>query len=386
MYFSCTYTARNRGITTPMTMTATIEPTAPAWQSHPLLTPIHLGPLSLPNRVLMAPMTRSRADNDGNPTAVMAEYYAQRATAGLIITEGVVISPQGKGYPYTPGLFTHEQSSGWSTIVDAVHNAGGRIFAQLWHVGRVSHPSLQPNGALPVAPSALAAVGELYTPDGMKPFVTPRALETGEIAGIVDEFRRAAVLAKRAGFDGVELHAANGYLIDQFLRDGSNQRTDRYGGSVENRTRFLLEVVQAVSGVFGAERVGVRLSPLMSMLGMHDSTPAATFQYAASALGAFDLAYLHVVETRSEAFDWSALRSAFGGRYVANGGYDHHSAAAAISAGDADLVSFGTPFIANPDLVERFRSGAELSAGDRATYYGGGARGYTDYATLAVAL
>jgi N-ethylmaleimide reductase len=312
----------------------------------------------------------------------MAEYYEQRASAGLIISEGVVISPQGKGYPNTPGIFTDDQEAEWRKIVDAVHDAGGRLFAQLWHVGRVSHPSLQPDGALPVAPSAIAATGQLYTPEGMKSFVVPRALETREIAGIVEHFRQAAARAKRAGFDGVELHGANGYLIDQFLRDGSNKRTDRYGGSLENRTRFLLEIVEAVSSVYGAERVGVRLSPLGSIHGMHDSAPETTFRYAAGSLRPFGLAYLHVIETRDEAFDWRALRSAFGGPYVANGGYDRDGAAAAIRAGDADLVSFGAPFIANPDLVDRFRAGAQLATGDRATYYSGGARGYTDYPTL----
>ncbi len=365
-----------------MTITMTIDSTVPARVSGSLLSPINVGPLSLPNRVLMAPMTRSRADAVGNPTSIMADYYEQRASAGLIISEGVVISPQGKGYPNTPGIFTDEQTAEWARIVETVHGAGGRIFAQLWHVGRVSHPSLQPGGSLPVAPSAIAATGQLYTPGGMKSFVAPRALDTGEVAGIVEHFRQAAVRAKRAGFDGVELHGANGYLIDQFLRDGSNERTDRYGGSLENRTRFLLEVVDAVSSVLGADRVGVRLSPLGSNQGMHDSAPQKTFDYAASALRTFGLAYLHVIETRGEAFDWRALRSAFGGPYVANGGYDRDSAAAAIVAGDADLISFGAPFIANPDLVDRFRSGARLSAGDRATYYSGGARGYTDYPTL----
>jgi N-ethylmaleimide reductase len=362
----------------------TIDPTltAPERASDALLSPVRLGPFTLPNRVVMAPMTRSRADATGNPTAIMADYYRQRASAGLIITEGVVISPPGKGYPNTPGLFTGEQVRGWARVVDAVHGAGGRVFAQLWHVGRVSHPSLQPDGALPVAPSALAAPGELYTSEGMKPYVAPRALETDEIPEVVDQFRQAAVLARQAGFDGVELHAANGYLIDQFLRDGSNQRTDRYGGSVANRARLLLEVVEAVSGVYGADRVGVRLSPLFSMLGMSDSAPETTFRHAASALGAFDLAYLHVVERRGAAFDWRALRSAFGGRYIANGGYDRDSAEAAIGAAQADLVAFGTPFIANPDLVERFRRGARPSTGDRATYYSGDARGYTDYPTL----
>ena len=365
-----------------MTTTMTSDSTAPAYVSGSLLSPITVGPLSLPNRVLMAPMTRSRADAVGNPTSIMAEYYEQRASAGLIISEGAVISPQGKGYPNTPGIFTDEQEAEWAKIVETVHDAGGRIFAQLWHVGRVSHPSLQPGGALPVAPSAIAPTGQLYTPEGMKPFVAPRALETAEIAGIVEDFRQAAERAKRAGFDGVELHGANGYLIDQFLRDGSNERTDRYGGSLENRTRFLVEIVEAVSSVLGPERVGVRLSPLSSSQGIHDSAPETTFQHAAASLRPFGLAYLHVIETRGKSFDWRALRSAFGGPYVANGGYDRDSAAAAIIAGDTDLVSFGAPFIANPDLVERFRSGTQLNTGDRATYYSGGARGYTDYPAL----
>jgi N-ethylmaleimide reductase len=365
-----------------MTTAIATDPTASAHASGPLLSPIAVGTLSLPNRVVMAPMTRSRADAVGNPTGIMAEYYEQRASAGLIISEGVVISPQGKGYPNTPGIFTDEQTAAWTRIVETVHGMSGRIFAQLWHVGRVSHPSLQPGGVLPVAPSAIAPAGRLYSPEGMRSFVAPRALDTAEIAGIVEQFRQAAVRAKRAGFDGVELHGANGYLIDQFLRDGSNERTDRYGGSLENRTRFLLETVEAVSSVLGAERVGVRLSPLGSIHGMHDSAPQTTFQYAASALRPFGLAYLHVVEKRDEAFDWRALRSAFGGPYVANGGYDRARAAAAIMAGDADLISFGAPFIANPDLVHRFRAGAQLGAGDRATYYTGGSRGYTDYPTL----
>ncbi|MHB1225804.1 MAG: alkene reductase [Gemmatimonadaceae bacterium] len=353
--------------------------------SHLVLSPIRLGPTVLPNRVLMAPMTRSRADADGNPTALMETYYGQRAGAGLIVTEGVIVSPQARGYPNTPGIFTDEQAAGWSRIVDAVHGAGGRIFAQLWHVGRTSHPSLQPGGALPVSPSAIAAEGELYSADGMKPYVAPRALDTDEIPGVVDQFRRAAVLASRAGFDGVEIHAANGYLIDQFLRDGTNHRTDGYGGSMANRTRFLLEVVEAVSGVFDAGRVGVRLSPLYAHQGMHDSAPETTFRHAAAALRQFGLAYLHVVELGDGSFDWQALRIAFGGHYVANGGYDRDRADAAIRVGNADLVAFGTPFIANPDLVERFRRGADLHPGDRTTYYSGGARGYTDYPTITAA-
>lgn len=362
------------------------SPVPPLQKTSPaLLTPTRLGATALPNRVVMAPMTRSRAEADGNPTELMESYYEQRAGAGLIITEGVIVSPQGRGYPNTPGIFTDEQAARWARIVAAVHRADGRIFAQLWHVGRTSHPSLQPDGALPVSASAIAPEGQFYSADGMMPYVTPRALETEEVRGVVDDFRRAAELARRAGFDGVEIHGANGYLIDQFLRDGTNHRTDRYGGPVQNRTRFMLEVVEAVCGVFGADRVGVRLSPLYALQGMRDSAPQATFVHAAAALRAFGLAYLHVVELGSGPFDWQALRTAFGGRYVANGGYDRERAEAVIDAGQADLVAFGTPFIANPDLVERFRLGAELQPSDRGTYYAGGSRGYTDYPTLLAA-
>ncbi len=350
-----------------------------------LLAPMLLGAVPLRNRVVMAPMTRSRADADGNTTPLMREYYAQRASAGLIISEGVVVSPRGKGYPNTPNLFTGRNAADWAQIVEGVHAEGGRIFAQLWHVGRMSHPLMQPDGGLPVAPSAVAPEGELYTASGMTPFVAPRALETDEIAGIVAEFRRGAEVAKQAGFDGVEVHGANGYLIDEFLRDGTNHRTDAYGGSVENRMRFLREVVEAVSAVFGTDRVGVRLSPTVAMGGIHDSDPQGTFLQIAAALRPYGLAYLHVIELGSDDFDWQALRTAFGGTYIANGGFDRDRAESAIASGDADLVSFGVPFIANPDLVERFRLDAPLQPGDRATFYGGGAEGYTDYPLLEAA-
>ncbi|MHB1060012.1 MAG: alkene reductase, partial [Rhodanobacter sp.] len=287
-----------------------------------LFTPVALGDLSLPNRVVMAPMTRNRADDQDAPHDLNVEYYRQRASAGLIITEGSQVSPQGKGYPRTPGIYSAGQVAGWRRVTDAVHRAGGRIFLQLWHVGRASHPSLQPGNALPVAPSAIAPEGETFTGEGMHPFVTPRALATEEIPDAVAQFRHGAEQARRAGFDGVELHGANGYLIDQFLRDGSNRRSDAYGGTVENRARFLREVVEATVDVWGAGRVGVRLSPTGSFNSMSDSDPAATFGHAAGLLGRYGLAYLHVVEDAS-GFDWAALKRRFGGPYIANGGYDH---------------------------------------------------------------
>ncbi len=347
-----------------------------------LFTPVRLARHSLPNRVVMAPMTRNRAGEGNVPTAASALYYIQRASAGLIVTEGSQVSPRGVGYPDTPGIHSDAQVEGWRRITDAVHAQGGRIFLQLWHVGRISHPSMQADGGLPVAPSALAADAALYTPDGPLPYPTPRALETDEVAGVVEEFARGAANALRAGFDGVELHGANGYLIDQFLRDGSNRRTDRYGGPVENRARFLLQVAAAVSDVWGGDRVGVRVSPLNPYNGMSDSDPAGIFGYAAQALNRFGLAYLHVsepVSTPEEARVAPELRRAFRGPLILNGGYDRATADAAISSGAADLVSFGVPFLANPDLPERLAEGAELNAPDRATFYGGGERGYTDY-------
>lgn len=355
-----------------------------------LFTPIQIGPLTLPNRVVMAPMTRNRAGAGNVPTALMSEYYVQRASAGLILTEATQVSPQGVGYPGTPGIHSDAQVAGWRRVTDAVHAAGGRIFLQLWHVGRISHPSLQPNGALPVAPSAIAPEGEAFTASGPQPFVTPRALETAEIPGIVAQFEHGARLARAAGFDGVEIHGANGYLIDQFLRDGTNRRTNRYGGSLANRARFLLEVTEAVAGVWGAERVGVRLSPRGDFNDMHDSDPRATFGYAALALAPLGLAYLHIVEPVGSLPDGTPplapdLKDAFGGPLMINGGYTRPLAEAALARGVADLVSFGASFLANPDLPLRLVRNAPLNAPDPATFYGGDRRGYTDYPALETA-
>ena len=349
-----------------------------------LFTPYRLGPYELGNRVVMAPMTRSRAGAGNVPSELAPEYYTQRASAGLIVTEGAQVSQQGAGYINTPGIHTDEQVAGWRRVTDAVHARGGRIFMQLWHVGRVSHPSLQPDGGFPVAPSAIGIEGTTFTAEGPRPFVTPRALERGEIRGVVEQFEEGARRAYQAGFDGVELHGANGYLIDQFLRDGSNRRHDEYGGSVQNRARFLLEVTEAVAGVWGGDRVGVRVSPTGTVNGMSDSDPVATFAYAAYALNRFNLAYLHVSEPLGgpEPRITPALRAIFRGTLIANGGYGRETADAVIGRGEADLVAFGVPFIANPDLVRRLREGAPLAAGDRATFYTRGEQGYTDYPAL----
>ncbi|WP_456237072.1 alkene reductase [Belnapia mucosa] len=354
-----------------------------------LFDPVRLGALSLPNRIVMAPLTRSRAGHAGVQGPLNATYYAQRAGAGLIIAEATQISRQGQGYAFTPGIHDENQVAGWHTVTEAVHRARGRIVLQLWHVGRISHPSLQPEGALPVGPSAIKPEGQAFTETGFQPFVIPRALETAEIAGIVEDYRQAAHRAQQAGFDGVEIHGANGYLIDQFLRDGTNQRTDAYGGSIENRIRFLLEVTRAVTEVWGGDRVGLRLSPVSPANDMRDSNPQALFDHAVAGLAPFGLAYLHVVEGATggsrdaQGFDFAALRRSFRGPYLANNGYDQALAEAAIREGRADAVAFGRPFIANPDLVERFRTGAPLAEPDKTTFYGGDARGYTDYPALA---
>jgi N-ethylmaleimide reductase len=348
-----------------------------------LTSPAQIGTLTLKNHMVMAPLTRSRAGEGDTPTPTVVEYYRQRAGAGLIITEGSQVSAQGKGYMRTPGIFTTEQIEGWKQVTDAVHAEGGRIFLQLWHVGRLSHSLVQLNNELPVAPSAIKADGEIYTPLGLKSYELPRALTLDEIPDVIADFRQGAENAKRAGFDGVEIHGANGYLIDQFLRDGTNTRTDSYGGSVENRARFLKEVVESVIEVFGASRVGVRLSPIFNYFSMSDSDPQATFNYAAKMLSRYGLAYVHVVELGAGAFDFRDLKSHFGGSYIANGGYDAERAERALSSGDAELVSFGTAFLANPDLVERFQRGVALNEADPTTFYQGEERGYTDYPTLA---
>ena len=352
-----------------------------------LFTPIRLGGLELPNRIVMAPLTRNRAGQPGNvPQPINATYYAQRASAGLIITEGSPISAMAHGYPGTPGIHDAAQVVGWKGVTDAVHARGGRIVLQLWHVGRISHPSLLPGDALPVAPSAIRPSGRAFTRHGMSEFVTPRALETSELPALIEDFRRAAHNARTAGFDGVEVHGANGYLLDQFLRDGSNHRTDRYGGSAANRTRLLREVVEAVCEVWGADRVGVRISPLNQFNDMRDSDPQALFNHVGDALRPFGLAYLHVMERDVHGaelpFDFSELRRRFDGPYIANGGYDKRRADAAIAAHRADCVAFGTSYIANPDLVERFARDAPLNVADPDTFYGGREQGYTDYPAL----
>jgi N-ethylmaleimide reductase len=356
-----------------------------------LFAPFKLGNLELPNRVVMAPLTRQRAGEGNVPHELNATYYAQRASAGLIIAEASQVCPQGQGYPHTPGIHSPEQVAGWKLVTDAVHQHGGRIFLQLWHVGRISHPDFQPGGALPMAPSAIKPSGEALTFEGMKPYVTPRALETEEIAAIVQQYRQGAENALAAGFDGVEIHAANGYLIDQFLRDRTNQRTDNYGGSLENRTRFLLEITEAVTSVWGGNRVGVRFSPSGTFNDMGDSDPAAIFGYATQALNSFNLAYLHIFEAveadirhGGKVLPTSYLRSLYNGTLMVNGGYDRYRGDEVIATGKADLVAFGTLFISNPDLPQRLALNAPLNQADPQTFYGGGAKGYIDYPALQV--
>lgn len=351
-----------------------------------LFTSLTLGDLVLPNRLVMAPLTRNRAGEGNVPRALNVEYYRQRASAGLIITEASQVSPQGVGYPATPGIHSDAQVAGWQQVTDAVHAEGGRIFIQLWHVGRISHPSMQPDNARPVAPSAIRPEGEAVTYEGMQAFETPRALTLEEIPGVIADYAAAAQCAKKAGFDGVEIHAANGYLLDEFLRDGTNTRTDAYGGSVENRMRLLDEVIHAVSEVWPSSRIGVRLSPENRFNDIQDSQPQVTFNAIVDRLRDHRLAYLHVVEgdmlSGERQVDYPELRRRYGGIYVANNNYTQDRAVQALRQGNADLVAFGKLFIANPDLPARFAQGAPLNTPDPETFYGGDATGYTDYPTL----
>ncbi|MGE4356470.1 alkene reductase [Halothiobacillus sp.] len=352
-----------------------------------LLQPITLGQISLANRMVMAPLTRCRAGEGNVPTDLMVEYYRQRATAGLIISEATQIMPEGQGYPSTPGIHSPEQIAGWKKVTSAVHAAGGKMVLQLWHVGRVSHSSFQPGGVLPVAPSAIAIPGEVRNAQFEKvPYETPRALDIAELPGIVATYAQAAKNAIEAGFDGVEIHAANGYLLDQFLRDGSNHRNDIYGGSLENRFRLVREVVEAVTTAVGADRTGIRISPLQPANGMSDSNPWGTFSYVVKQLAAYPLAYLHIAGMGSDQpgaagpyFDLNDLRPLWPGKLMVNYHYTQATAEAAITEGHADVVAFGVPFIANPDLVNRVRLDAPWNEADANTFYGGGSKGYTDY-------
>lgn len=353
-----------------------------------LFSALKLGSIQMQNRVVMAPLTRNRASEGGVPTELNATYYSQRASAGLIVTEATPISLMGHGYPALPGIYTEAQIAGWKKVTDAVHAKGGKIVIQLWHVGRISHPSLLPNHALPVAPSAIKPAGQAFTYTGLQDYVEPRALALEELPAIVDDYVYATKCAIAAGFDGVEIHAANGYLLDQFLRDGTNKRTDAYGGSFENRARLLLEVTKAVVDVIGADKVGVRLSPVNPFNDMHDSNPQALFDYVAQSLNPFDLAYLHVVEGgihgggEADPFDFVSFRQLYQGQYMANLGYDKARGNAAIASGHADCIAFGVPYIANPDLLERMLKDAPLNDADSDTFYGGGEAGYTDYPFL----
>jgi len=352
-----------------------------------LFSPVKLGSIAMSNRMVMAPLTRNRSSMEGVPQDINVTYYEQRASAGLIITEATPISPMGHGYPLLPGIYTDAQVAGWKTVTDAVHAKGGKIVIQLWHVGRISHPSLL-NGATPVAPSAVKPAGKAFTFEGLVDYVEPRALDAAELPGIVADYVQASKNAIKAGFDGVEIHSANGYLLDQFLRDGTNQRTDSYGGSIENRARFLMDVTKAVVDAIGSDKVGLRLSPVNPFNDMKDSNPQALFHYVTEQLNQFNLAYLHVVEGGihgggvADPFDFDAMRKLCKSHYMANLSYDKARGNAAIASGHADAVAYGVPFIANPDLVERFRQNAPLNEADSKSFYGGTEKGYTDYPTL----
>jgi N-ethylmaleimide reductase len=352
----------------------------------PLFTSVKIGDLTLPNRIALAPLTRNRAIHPNTvPSELAPLYYRQRAAAGLLITEASQISQQGQGYVWTPGIFTDAQVAAWKKVTEAVHADHGRIFIQLWHVGRISHVSLQPNGGAPVSASAIPAKTKTFIESGFADVSAPRALETSEIAGVVADYAHAAECAKRAGFDGVEVHGANGYLVDQFLRDSTNKRTDAYGGGIENRIRFALEVTDAILKVWSPGRVGFRIAPVSPANDISDSDPARLFGALAGELGRRKLGYLHAVEGATGGardiapFDFVALKRTFGGVYIANNGYTRDLAIEAVSSGRADVVAFGKPFISNPDLVERLKHDWPLAQGDQKTYYGGDAKGYTDY-------
>ena len=354
-----------------------------------LFDPYRLGDISLSNRIVMAPLTRNRAGAGLVPTELTARYYAQRATAGLLISEGSQVSRQGQGYQDTPGIYSPEQVAAWRKVTDAVHAEGGRIFIQLWHVGRVSHVDLQEGGAAPVGPSDLIANTKTYVNNGFAATSAPRALAASELPGIADDFRRAAANAAAAGFDGVEIHGANGYLIDQFLRDGANTRTDAYGGSIENRLRFPLEIIDAVAGEIGASRTGIRLSPVTPANDLTDSDPQPLFNRLLEEIEARKLVYVHVIEGATggprdvnPSFSFEELHKRYSGTWMVNNGYDLAMARDVVASGKADLVAFGRPFISNPDLVERLRRDAPLNELKRETLYGGGAEGYVDYPTL----
>jgi N-ethylmaleimide reductase len=353
-----------------------------------LFSPVKLGSIALKNRMVMAPLTRNRAGEGGVPQAMNVTYYVQRASAGLIISEATPISAMAHGYPALPGIYTDAQVAGWKKVTDGVHAEGGKIVIQLWHVGRISHPSLLPNGAQPVAPSAIKPNGKAFTYQGLVDYVEPRALAVSELPSIVADYVHATKCALAAGFDGVEIHAANGYLLDQFLRDGTNKREDEYGGSIENRSRLLLEVTKAVVEVAGSDKVGIRISPVNPFNDMRDSNPQALFNHVVTALNPFKLAYLHVVEGGihdggiADSFDFPALRKHCQSAYMANLSYDKARGNAAIVSGHADAIAYGVPFIANPDLVKRFSINAALNEADSSTFYGGTEHGYTDYPFL----
>src|SRR3979490_2212412 len=358
-----------------------------------LFEPFQLGPITLPNCLVMAPLTRNRAVRPGMvPSPIAAEYYGQRASAGLLVTEASQVSQQGQGYQHPPGTYSKEQVAGWRKVTTRVHERGGRIFIQIWHVGRISHTSLQPNGGAPVAPSAIRAKGKTFVNNTFTDISEPRALTLEEIPGILEDFKRGTANALAAGFDGVEIHGANGYLLDQFAKDGTNKRTDAYGGGIENRAKLMLEVSKVVAAEASAERTGIRISPVTPANDVSDSNPQPLFDHIVEGLDALKLVYINVIEGATGGprdiapFDYGSLRKRFKQGYIANNGYDFELATKVLAANEADLIAFGKPFLANPDLVERLKRGAPLNAPDKATFYGGGAKGYTDYPALGQAL